>query len=42
MNMDLATYPRMPWIKKLALVGPVGVPSPSCTIIIDRTARSTA
>ena len=29
--MDQASGPRMPWIKKLALRGPVGVPSSCCT-----------
>lgn len=41
MNMDLAARPRLPGIKQLALrAGPVGVPSPSCSIQSDHTARS--
>src|SRR6202011_4261151 len=31
MNMDQASGPRMPWIKKLALRGPRGVPASCCT-----------
>ncbi|RWF78974.1 MAG: hypothetical protein EOQ36_33705 [Mesorhizobium sp.] len=36
MDKDLPLSPGMPWIKKLALVGPVGVPSLSCTTRCDR------
>jgi hypothetical protein len=36
MNMDQASGPRMPWIKKLVLRGPVGVPSSCCTTPSER------
>jgi len=40
MNMDYASGPSMPRISKLALLGPVGLPSSRCTTLADRTARS--
>ena len=41
MNTGLASLPRMPWIKKLALrTGPVGVPSLSCITPRGLTHRS--
>ena len=36
MNMDQASGPRMPRIKKLVLRDPVGVPSSCCTITSER------
>src|ERR1700737_2347696 len=36
MNMDQASGPRMPRIKKLVLRDPVGVPSSCCTIASER------
>jgi hypothetical protein len=36
MNMDHASGPRMPRIKKLVLRDPVGVPSSCCTIASER------
>src|SRR5258707_14175201 len=37
MNMDQASGPRMPRIKKLVLRDPVGVPSSCCTMTSGRT-----
>ena len=39
MNADVATRPRMPWINKFALDGPMGVPSSSCTTTTDPMAH---
>ncbi len=39
MNVDLATCPRMPRIKKFTLLGPVGALSSCCTIPSARTRR---
>jgi hypothetical protein len=36
MNMDQASGPRMPRIKKLVFRDPVGVPSSCCTIASER------
>ncbi|HMJ31362.1 MAG TPA: hypothetical protein VK512_21835, partial [Xanthobacteraceae bacterium] len=36
MNIDQASGPRMPRIKKLGLRDPVGVPSSCCTIASER------
>jgi hypothetical protein len=36
MNIDQASGPRMPRIKKLVLRDPVGVPSSCCTIGSER------
>jgi hypothetical protein len=35
MNMDQASGPRMPRIKKLVLRDPVGVPSSCCTMVSE-------
>jgi len=40
MNMNDASCPRMPRIKDLALLGPMGVASSRCTTPLDRTACS--
>src|SRR5262249_21155652 len=37
MNMDYASGPSMPRISKLALLGPVGLPSSRCTTLADHT-----
>jgi len=42
MNVDLATCPRMPWIEKLVMIGPVGVPSSCCTTRSDPIPGSAA
>src|SRR6202171_2369696 len=41
MNMDQASGPRMPRIKKLVLRDPVGVPSSCCTIASERIGHCT-
>jgi hypothetical protein len=41
MNMDQASGPRMPRIKKLVLRDPVGVPSSCCTMTSGRTGHWT-
>jgi hypothetical protein len=41
MNMDHATGPRMPRMKKLVLRDPVGVPSSCCTMTSGRTGHWT-
>src|SRR5258705_10827515 len=41
MNMDQASGPRMPRIKKLGLRDPVGVPSSCCTMTSGRTGHWT-
>src|SRR5260370_37235326 len=41
MNMDQASGPRMPRIKKLVLRDPVGVPSSCCITRLARTFQST-
>src|SRR5260370_42273993 len=41
MNMDQASGPRMPRIKKLVLRDPVGVPSSCCTTASERIGRCT-
>ena len=38
MNMDQASGPRMPRIKKLVLRDPVGIPSSCCTTALERIA----
>jgi hypothetical protein len=41
MNMDQASGPRMPRIKKFVLRDPVGVPSSCCITRLARTFQST-